>query len=150
MYTLRQVAVRSGSSIPSVSQLRRKHTCSGFQPQRTISCPAPSQGGTLYTHTRQQPSPDSTGVTLKLTSAPRSPGGHIHLVGSIGVSACAVCPQAGTGGSMFASAYAADVPVEVVQHYRRVEEEEVERRIRLLKHGKRFVLSADSGEHTLL
>lgn len=50
---------------------------------------------------------------------------------------------------MFASAYAADVPVEVVQHYQRVEEEEMERRIRLLKHGKRFVLSADNGEHTL-
>ena len=139
MYTLRTVARKS--DLPSVSQLRMTNTQSGYKPSRTISCPPPSQGGVLYLHSRQTQSNMSTGVTLKLTSAPSSPGGHIQLKKSVRVSAQAICPQSGAQGNMFASAYAADVPIEVVQHYQQVEDEQKKRMLQ--KHGKRFILSTN-------
>ena len=146
MYTLRIVARKS--DLPSVSQLRKINTQSGYKPQRTISCPPPSQGGGLYTQSHQAQPNLLTGVTLKLKSAPTSPGGYIQLKKSVRVSAHAICPQSGAQGNIFACAYAADVPTEVVQHYQQVEEEQKKRM--LLKHGRRFILSTNfSIEHRL-
>ena len=78
---------------------------------------------------------------LKLASAPTSPGGHIQLKKPVRVSAQAVCPQSGAQGNIFTCAYAADVPVEVVQYYQQVENEQNKRM--LLKNGRRFILSTN-------
>ena len=141
MYTLKQVAAGDETSMPTITQLRKKHSLTGFKPTRVISCPPPSQGGGLYTHNRQTPSSPTGGVTIKMVDAPSSPGGHIQLGGSVGVTARAVCPQTGILGSVFASAYAADVPTEVLQHCPVLE---LESNKELLKHGRKFTLSAQT------
>ena len=147
MYTLRTVARKN--DIPSVSQLRTTKSQSGQKPLRTITCPPPSQGGGLYLHRRQQTRSNvSTGVRLKLASAATSPGGYIQLKKPVSVSAQAICPQSGAQGNTFTTAYAADVPTEVVHHYQQVEDEQKKRM--LLKHGKRFILSTNfSTKHRL-
>lgn len=144
MYTLRQATAGCANTAHSVSNLRKKHGLAGFKPNRIISCPPPSQGGVLYTHTQQTQHSPPAGVTLKLAKAPTSPGGHIQLGGSVGVTARAVCPQTSILGSVFASAYAADVPTEVLEHYQMVG---LDGSKDLLKHGRKFTLSTQTRDH---
>lgn len=144
LYTLKQAIVDSETSLPSVSKLRKKHSLTGFKPTRTISCPAPSQGGGLYTNNQLSPSSPTGGVTIKMVAASTSPGGHIQFESTVGVTARAVCPQTGILGSVFASAYAADVPTEVLQYCPVVE---LEKNKELLQHGRRFTLSSQTRDH---
>lgn len=135
LYTLLQSA--NSLSIPSVLKLRRRRTSSGSKPYSAINCPPPSMGGGLLTRMQPRSLHPSPGVRLKMADPPSSPGGHIQLDGAVGVAAFAVCPQnRGANRTRYTNVYAADVPVEVLQHYPMMEGTK-----EVMRHSRKFTLS---------
>ena len=120
MYTLKQCSHEKHGSLPSVAELRWKHSLSHPMHHILSYPPPPSQAGNLFSTSHSSINSGSSSgsqISSKRVQNSSSPMQMLPTVIPSGLTATAVCPQTKKAGFVFAYAYAADVPEDMVQHY---------------------------------
>lgn len=120
MYTLRQCSHEKQGSLPSVAELRWKHSLSHPMSHILSHPPPPPHGGNLFSTSHSSINSGSSSgsrISGKRVQNNSSPMQMLPTVIPSGLTATAICPQTKKAGFVFAYAYAADVPEDMVQHY---------------------------------